>query len=108
MDVTIKVMGGTGAELIDLGKWLGEEDALRGRVRIVPKSISSTELGSLSDTLTVALGTGGMGTILASCLKNWLRTRRTSVTSNGLRGHSGHPHGGFGRAVARPDPRHKR
>lgn len=80
MDAQIRITGGTGAELINLREWLGGEDELRGRVRTVTTPIANTELGSLPELLTVALGAGGAGTVLASSMKTWLKTRRTSAT----------------------------
>jgi Effector Associated Constant Component 1 len=79
MDVQIRIIGGTGEELTALGEWLGDEAEFRGRVRSVHGPIGKTELGSITDLLTVALGTGGAGTVLASSLKTWLQTRRTTA-----------------------------
>ena len=79
MDAQIRMVGGTGEELAALGEWLVGEDELRGRVRISHSPISGTELGSVPELLTVALGTGGAGTVLASSLKTWLATRRTAA-----------------------------
>ena len=80
MDAHIRVTGGTGEELLDLREWLSSENGLRGRVRIITMPIARTELGSLPELLTVALGAGGAGTILASSVTTWLKTRRTSAT----------------------------
>jgi hypothetical protein len=77
MDVKIRITGGTGDDLIALGKWLGDEDELRGRVRAVRGPIGETELGLAVEALTIALGAGGAGTVLASSLKTWLMTRQT-------------------------------
>jgi Effector Associated Constant Component 1 len=79
MDAQIRITGGTGEELAALGEWLGGEDELRGRVRTVHGPVGDTELGSITELLTVALGTGGAGTVLASSLKTWLVTRRTTA-----------------------------
>lgn len=79
MEARIRIVGGTGEELAALGAWLGDEDALRGRVRAVTRPIGQRELGPVTELLTVALGTGGAGTVLASSLKTWLQTRRTAA-----------------------------
>jgi hypothetical protein len=79
MDAQIRITGGTGGELADLGEWLGDEDKLRGRVRAVRGPVSDTELGPVVEVLTIALGAGGAGTVLASSLKTWLMTRRTTA-----------------------------
>jgi hypothetical protein len=79
MDAQIRIAGGTGNELAALGEWLKGEVELRGRVRVVRGPIGGTELGSITDLLTVALEAGGAGTVLASSLKTWLMTRRTTA-----------------------------
>jgi len=79
MDAQIRITGGTGGELADLGEWLGDEGELRGRVRAVRGPASDTDLGPVTELLTVALGAGGAGTVLASSLKTWLMTRRTTA-----------------------------
>jgi hypothetical protein len=79
MDAQIRITGGVGGELAALGEWLGDEDELRGRVRAVRGPVGDTELGSVTELLTVALGAGGAGTVLASSLKTWLMTRRTTA-----------------------------
>jgi hypothetical protein len=48
-------------------------------VRSVAPPIGDTSLGALPDMLAVALGAGGAGTVLASSLKTWLLTRRTTA-----------------------------
>jgi len=80
MNADVRITGGTGEELGDLREWLSCEGELRGRVRTVTTPIAQTELGSLPELLTVALGAGGAGTVLASSINTWLRTRRTSAT----------------------------
>jgi hypothetical protein len=79
MDARIRITGGAAEDLRALYTWLNDEDALRGRVRTVSQPIGAQDLGSLPELLTVALGAGGAGTVLASSLKTWLQTRRTSV-----------------------------
>ena len=58
MDAKIRITGGTGGELAALGEWLRDENELRGRVRTVHSPIGDTELGSVTELLTVALGPG--------------------------------------------------
>lgn len=79
MDAQIRITDGTTEDLRALYAWLNDEDALRGRVRTVSQPIGAQDLGSLPELLTVALGAGGAGTVLASSLKTWLQTRRSSV-----------------------------
>jgi hypothetical protein len=80
MDAEIRIMGDAGEELAALREWLQAEDELRGRVHAVHGAVGDTELGSVVELLTVALGAGGTGTVLASSLKTWLLTRRTTTT----------------------------
>jgi hypothetical protein len=79
MDASISVAAGDGGELMALSEWLTAEDELRGRVRLARQPIAETQLGALADVLTVALGAGGTGTVLASSSKTWLQVRRTTV-----------------------------
>jgi hypothetical protein len=79
MDVRIGIVGGNGEELVALGEWLQGEEELRGRIRTVHRTIGDTELGPVVEVLTVALGAGGAGTVLASSLKTWLLTRKTTA-----------------------------
>jgi hypothetical protein len=79
MDAEIQIVDGLGGELASLFEWLQGEDELRGRVHAVDGAIGDTELGSVVQLLTVAVGAGGMGTALASSLKTWLLTRRTTA-----------------------------
>jgi len=79
MDVRIYVSGGDAEYTAALAHWLNDESELRGAVRQVAAPIVDTELGSVAYTLTVALGAGGGGTVLARSLTVWLQTRRTSA-----------------------------
>jgi hypothetical protein len=79
MDAQIRMAGGADGDLAALGEWLQGEEELRGRIRAVHGAIGETELGPVVELLTVVLGTGGAGTVLASSLKTWLLTRRTTA-----------------------------
>lgn len=79
VDAQIRITGGDDEDLRALARWLGEERELRGEVRHVAAPIGDTELGAITDLLTVAVGTGGAGTVLAQALVTWLRTRRTKA-----------------------------
>lgn len=79
MDAEIRIAGGSASELAALAEWLQGEDELRGRIRSVRGPIGETELGPVVELLTVMLGAGGAGTALASSLKTWLLTRRTTA-----------------------------
>ena len=79
MDALIRVADNAGDELALLSEWLRDEEELRGRVKIVHGPVRDTELGSVPELLSVALGAGGAGTALASSLISWIRTRRTTA-----------------------------
>jgi Effector Associated Constant Component 1 len=79
LDARIWITDGPGEDLAGLGEWLNDEDELRGLVQAVHGPIGETELGPVTDLLTVGLGAGGAGTVLASSLKTWLLARRTAA-----------------------------
>ena len=79
-DIQISVEGDSdGEEFRSLAEWLREERELRGRVAVEPQPIGPNDMGSITDLISVALGTGGAGTMLASSLKTWLLSRRTTA-----------------------------
>jgi Effector Associated Constant Component 1 len=86
MYIQIRIDEGDADDLRALSQWLGGEPELRGRVRHVPALIQDGELGSAVDLLTVAVGAGGAGSVLASSLVTWLQTRRTAMTITVKRG----------------------
>lgn len=79
MNVEVLVAGGGDDALAALAAWLIDDDELHGRVQVVRGPVGDTQLGSLPELLTVALGAGGTGTALAASLRAWLSTRRTSA-----------------------------
>jgi hypothetical protein len=81
VDARIQVIGGDAvSELASLWEWLRVEPHLRGHVRVVSAPPGEGEMGAVVDVLTVALGSGGAGAVLASSLNTWLRHRRADVT----------------------------
>lgn len=78
-DAQIRITGGTGGELADLGEWLVHDRELHGRVRAEADPVGGAEPGAAIELLTVALGASGAVTALASSLRAWLMTRRPSV-----------------------------
>ncbi|WP_410676970.1 effector-associated constant component EACC1 [Amycolatopsis sp. cmx-4-68] len=81
MDVAIEVANHQGGpdDLHSLRQWMAEEDALRGRVRLVPAAPEPGALGGVVETLTIALGPGGVATALAGVLITWIRRRAGNV-----------------------------
>ncbi|WP_445151051.1 effector-associated constant component EACC1 [Baekduia sp. Peel2402] len=66
-------------ELRSLHAWLLREPGVY-RVTLSPARAAPGEMGGLSDTLQVALGAGGAGTVLAGSIATWLSTQRKHVT----------------------------
>ncbi|MET8700861.1 hypothetical protein ACFVUH_02650 [Kitasatospora sp. NPDC058032] len=78
MDVHISVTGGeTVAEAESLTDWLRGEPELRG-VTLTGRPPGPGEMGSVLDTVSVALGTGGGLSVLASSLRAWFAQPRRS------------------------------
>ncbi|MEU9239388.1 hypothetical protein [Streptomyces shenzhenensis] len=60
--------------------WLRLEDELRGRLRLESSgSGTGGEMGGLLDVLTIAMGSGGAGAVLARSLSTWLTHRHADV-----------------------------
>jgi hypothetical protein len=80
MDVSIRLEQSDASALSDLKNWLSQEDELRGRVDRVLVTPRTGAMGALSDTLTVAVGSGGAATVLASAVHTWLKSRHSDLT----------------------------
>ncbi|GHE98970.1 hypothetical protein GCM10014715_63950 [Streptomyces spiralis] len=66
--------------LQSLYDWLRLEDEFRGRLRLAPSAPGTGgEMGGLLDVLTIALGSGGAGAVLARSLSTWLTHRHADV-----------------------------
>ncbi|MCG7523283.1 hypothetical protein MHW47_02290 [Streptomyces sp. OfavH-34-F] len=66
-------------EVESLRRWLEVEAGLRGLVGVERPPVGTGQMGSLTDTLTVALSAGSAATVLARSLTTWLRQRRSDV-----------------------------
>ncbi len=81
MEVTLTVAADrAGDEARSLREWLLGQEELRGRVRLVDSPPEPGRLGSVVETLAVALGPGGVATATATVLIAWLRRRASDVT----------------------------
>jgi Effector Associated Constant Component 1 len=82
VDIRISVTKGDLADLESLDDWLSEEHELAGRVKLAGSAPRDGELGALSESLVVALGSGGaitvVGAALAGALRTWLAHPRRS------------------------------
>ncbi|WP_369392479.1 hypothetical protein AB5J72_36520 [Streptomyces sp. CG1] len=77
-ELWLRVPGAVG-QLPSLMDWLRHEDGLRGRVRACQSPPSPGEMGGALDALVVAVGSGGMGVVLANCLSSWIAQRRSDL-----------------------------
>ncbi|MET8873181.1 hypothetical protein [Nocardia sp. NPDC004604] len=85
MDITVRVDApAIPQELTSLWQWLVAEDELRGRIQVVDSVPEPGTLGAITDTLIVAVGTGGAATVavraLSSALIVWLQHRSGDVS----------------------------
>ncbi len=64
--------------LAELSDWLDQEPALRGLVSPAEAAPAPGELGTLSDALMVAVGSGGAVSVLAASLKAFFAQPRRS------------------------------
>jgi outer membrane biogenesis lipoprotein LolB len=79
MDVRFSIMGSDQAPALEsLADWLRGEPDLAGRVRLDAPPPRPGEMGSAVDTLMVAIGSGGVVSVLAASLKVWLAQPRRS------------------------------
>ncbi|MER6046591.1 hypothetical protein ABT168_03815 [Streptomyces sp. NPDC001793] len=73
-DLWLRAPGADGQLQILMG-WLRHDDALRGCVRTVQQPPSPGEMGGALDAVAVAVGSGGLGVVLANCLSAWTAQR---------------------------------
>lgn len=85
MDVSVTVAdgaedsGGQGAAALrDLVGWLRRQPELRGQVDLVSRPPQAGEMGSVTELVTVAVGSGGAISVLAGSLRMWLAQPRRS------------------------------
>lgn len=82
MQVEIRVTadGDPMGELISLTTWLRSQRPLQGRVEAVRRPPGPEELGGAIELLSIAVGSGGMGVVLARALTTWLTNRHSDVS----------------------------
>jgi hypothetical protein len=76
VQIRVEAAGDSSASLLT---WLRAEPDLRGRVHLAGSPPQPDSLGTVADVLTVAVGEGGVASVLASALIAWIR-RRTGDT----------------------------
>jgi Effector Associated Constant Component 1 len=80
VDVAIMVDSQDPLDLPDLFAWLGREEELRGKVRLQDRPLVPGEMGTLPDLIAVAIGSGGVASVLAGSLSTWLAQRKSDIT----------------------------
>jgi hypothetical protein len=61
-----------------LYEWLAAQNELRGCVRVAPPTQEEGAMGALADVLVVAVGSGGLLTVLLSSLVTWITRPKQS------------------------------
>jgi hypothetical protein len=90
MEMKLSVTGGEAPDAFEsLVDWLRGDVQLSGRIGLVRGATGPGEMGTVVDMLTVAVGTGGGLTLLASALQAWLSQPRHSQIQVTVRGHGG-------------------
>jgi hypothetical protein len=79
--VSVYIARATGGpdKLSALREWLVEEDDLRGRVCWAPAVVGPGQMRTVGDVRLVAVGSGGVLTVLASSLPTWLTRRGSDI-----------------------------
>lgn len=78
MRAVVTIAGGQD-ERAGLLDWLRREDGLRGRVSGSGPPVTG-HMGAVTDIITVAVGGGGVATVLVASVSAWLRGRRSDVS----------------------------
>ncbi|UXY28596.1 effector-associated constant component EACC1 [Streptomyces sp. HUAS TT20] len=79
MDVLLSVEADRADEVLaELQEWLCQEADFRGLVMPMPQEPKPGELGSITEVLSVAVGGGGVLSILAASLKTYFTQPRRS------------------------------
>lgn len=87
--VNISIADGGPGELYSLFGWLQRDDEFRGKIKTSSPPNARHDMGSVVEVLSIMLGSGGAGVVLAGSLAAWLQTRRARVCVEILREESG-------------------
>ena len=79
MHATVELVNGSPHQLTSLYSWLQRDDDLRGQVKSVAADSKPGDMGSVTELLTVALGSGGAVAALSSTLNAWVAARRSKI-----------------------------
>ena len=78
--VTATVAAGSGPDAYALRDWLNDADELRGKAAIHPPPPAIGQTGSITDVVTVAVGSGGVAALLVKKVYDWSVLRRNATT----------------------------
>src|SRR5207248_8605813 len=67
-------------ELRAVAKWLRNEDELRGLLRLVNAPTRPGRMGGVLESVSLLVGSGGIGTVLIKSLFTYLGQRRRAIT----------------------------
>ncbi|WP_262285512.1 tetratricopeptide repeat protein [Micromonospora sp. MA102] len=73
-EVALTMLGGDSGEARSLAKWIEEEPTLRGTLRLTEPALDPGAMGSLSDTIAVALASASVSPFVRA-LVSWIRAR---------------------------------
>jgi hypothetical protein len=80
MDALVAVENDPSSEALrDLFEWLSSDGELRGRLQLRIAPVQPDEMGASNELIAVALGSGGVGTVLARSLTTWLSQRKSDL-----------------------------
>ncbi|GGM24133.1 hypothetical protein GCM10011608_06230 [Micromonospora sonchi] len=79
MDDAVRIRVAAGADAAALLDWLRVEPELSGCIDRDAAPPTPGSLGTVTDVLVVAVGSGGVATVLASALVSWIRRRAGSA-----------------------------
>lgn len=80
VSVTVAAAGDDARLVLEsLFEWLRHEEPLRGRIEFRPTTVAPDAMGAVDEVLTVALGAGGAGAVLARSLTEWLKHRTSDI-----------------------------
>ena len=79
MDVSLLVDSRDRRMTSALYEWLRRENGLRGAVRLERGSTQAEHMGDLANVITVAIGSGGVVSVLVTSITTWLSQRRNEV-----------------------------
>jgi hypothetical protein len=81
VEVRLTVAGDDAAAAMrSLELWLDGQNELRGQVRAGVSAPEPGTMGSAADMLMVALGPGGVATVVASVLVSWIRRQSGNLS----------------------------